>query len=234
MGIVGEPTALGEPSDGSERIAEPDGPSGAATGPSAQSSSSGWLDGARRNLVLMGVGILALVIILGGLGITYFSSGQSAETAESAPSSDTTATADPDSVQAPSRDQPPLANLSLGPTLHLTVRAEADVGGIRIQRDDDLRRPYWIEEGEAEVYPFSSRIIIEDQLENVALYLEGYRYPTTRQSDGEITITRDTAEAFADTLRGAPTTLAVPSDTIPVGQPAGAQPPDDTTATTSS
>jgi hypothetical protein len=215
-------------------MAEPDGPSGAATGPSAQSSSSGWLDGARRNLVLMGVGILALVIILGGLGITYFSSGQSAETAESAPSSDTTATADPDSVQAPSRDQPPLANLSLGPTLHLTVRAEADVGGIRIQRDDDLRRPYWIEEGEAEVYPFSSRIIIEDQLENVALYLEGYRYPTSRQSDGEITITRDTAEAFADTLRGAPTTLAVPSDTIPVGQPAGAQPPADTTATTSS
>jgi hypothetical protein len=234
MGIVGEPTALGEPNDESEREASSTAAPDERRSKSGRSRSAGWVGGARRGLVLTGIGVAALVIILGGIGLTYFASSPSTETPEPTAPSDSSASAEPDSVQAATSNRPPPADLTLGPTLHLTVRAQADVEGIRIQRDDDLRRPYWIKEGEAEVYPFSTRILVTDQLDNVQLYLEGYRYPAARQSDGEITITREIVEDFADTLRGAPVSLSVPVDTIPIGQPAGVAPPPDTTAPASS
>jgi hypothetical protein len=44
--------------------------------------------------------------------------------------------------------------------------------------------------------------------------LEGYPYPLDRRdARGRIVITRDTAEAFVDTLRGDPVSLDVEPDT---------------------
>jgi hypothetical protein len=96
------------------------------------------------------------------------------------------------------------------------------VAGVRVQQDDDLRRPYWIEPGEAQVFPFTRRITVENQLDSLRLFLEDYPYPTTQTNEeGRIIISRDTAEQFADTLRGAPASFPTPSDTVRIGPPPG-------------
>lgn len=96
-----------------------------------------------------------------------------------------------------------------------------NVQGIRLTRDSDLRRPYWIEQGEATTFPFQDQAIIErdEQIAKTRLFLEDYPYPKNRRDDrGRIVIDRQTAQAFADTLRGDPTALSVTPDTnrIPV------------------
>jgi hypothetical protein len=100
------------------------------------------------------------------------------------------------------------------------VLATDNVSGIRIRRDDDLRRPYWIGEGTAQVFPFQQEVTVEDELDDVDLFLAGFPYPVPPQDTADgLTITRAQARAFVDTLRGAPATLSVPVDTIPVGAP---------------
>lgn len=182
------------------------------------------------------VALVLLVLALGaGLASVYFGGegggGPSSEPAASADLADrsappdTSATADTveadtAGTEAVSSSEPrrPPADVRLGDTLHLTVEATSVVAGMRIQQDDDLRRPYWIEPGEAQVFPFTRRITVENQLDSLRLFLEDYPYPTTQTNDeGRIIISRDTAEQFADTLRGAPGSFPRPSDTIRIG-----------------
>lgn len=109
----------------------------------------------------------------------------------------------------------------LGDLMHLTVVAEGGpVRGLRVTRDSDLRRPYWIEEGAATVFPAERRIVIENpqggsnEFEDVRLLLEGYEYPEDeRDEQGRLVITRETAQAFLDEQRGTPVTLSVAPDT---------------------
>lgn len=84
----------------------------------------------------------------------------------------------------------------LGDTLTVEVVAAFDrVDPIRIRVDDDLRRPYWIEEGESRSFSAVSQIILENQLENIELRLEGVPVPTDeRDAQGRIVITRERAE----------------------------------------
>jgi hypothetical protein len=105
--------------------------------------------------------------------------------------------------------------MTLGDTLYVTVLATSDVRGIRVQQDDSLRRPYWIREGEAMVFPFARRITLQNQLDSLRLLLDQYPYPSSRTDDeGRIVITRDTAEQYADTLRGSPVPVPGSPDTV--------------------
>ena len=118
----------------------------------------------------------------------------------------------------------PLAQITLGDTLYATVLATSVVRELRVRQDDNLRRPYWIEEGEAMVFPFTRRITFQNQLDSLRLFLERYPYPTTRSDEqGQIVITRRTVQSFADTLRGAPVELSTSPDTtlgtVPEGTP---------------
>jgi hypothetical protein len=62
-----------------------------------------------------------------------------------------------------------------------------------------------------------------------ALLIEGHPYPLDRRgADGRLVITRDTVEAFVDTLRGAPAALEVAPDTNRIPPPA---PPSESTDT---
>jgi hypothetical protein len=183
-------------------------------------------------------GIAVLVVLAGIAGVVpLFFSGESG--APSTPSPDATPpsqTADPsmaDSVATDSTDtsaaeppptRPP-ASIVLGDTLYVTVLASAPVRELRVQQDEDLRRPYWIEEGAARVFPFTRRITLQNQLENARLLLQRYPYPTIRtDAQGRVVITRDTATQFADTLRGAPVVVPGPVDTVQIAAP----PPADT------
>lgn len=106
-------------------------------------------------------------------------------------------------------------DIALGDTLHATVHATADVRELRVQQDDDLRRPYWIQDGEAVVFPFVRRITLQNQLDSLRLLVERYPYPVSRTDDrGRIVITRDTARRFLDTLRAGPSTVPSSPDTI--------------------
>jgi hypothetical protein len=170
----------------------------------------------------VGVGIAVILLVLVGLGVAFFASGDAPAEKAATPAttvSDTAAAAPaPDTTDA--RPSPPPANVELGPAIPLTVLATDNVSGIRIRRDDDLRRPYWIGEGTAQVFPFQQEVTVEDELDDVDLFLAGFPYPVPPQDTADgLTITRAQARAFVDTLRGAPATLSVPVDTIPVGAP---------------
>ncbi len=213
---------------------------GTPQGDSFSSTVQGIL-AAHRDKVLTTIGIALLVGLVGGLGFYLTRGGATSEppsggeTLGASPAADAgpsaaEATGDT-SAPAPRSARRPPADITLGDTLHVTVRATEDVRELRVQQDDNLRRPYWIEAGEARVFPFVERVTLQNQLENLELLLEGYRYPiTSTDEQGRVIIRRDTAEQFADTLRGAPASISESPDTIR-GQ--GSFPDPDTTSSES-
>ncbi|WP_263786298.1 helix-turn-helix domain-containing protein [Salinibacter grassmerensis] len=178
-----------------------------------------------RGKVLLAVGVALVLALVGGLGI--YLTGEDAtseassegETLEASPAAEAgpsgTEAAGDTSTSPPQPPRQPPADITLGDTLHVTVRATADVRELRVQQDDNLRRPYWIEAGEARVFPFAERVTLQNQLDSLEVLLEGYRYPiTSTDEQGRVIIRRDTAEQFADTLRGPPLSIPESPDTI--------------------
>lgn len=143
--------------------------------------------------------------------------GSSASTVQT--TGDTTEAADTAKVteEAQSSTQHSSPVSLLRDTMYVTVRATSVVREMRVQQDDDLRRPYWLEQGTALVFPFTRRITIENQLDSLQVLLEGYPYPLPpTNDDGRIVVTRDTVERFADTLRSSPASLSVVPDTVQI------------------
>lgn len=191
-----------------------------ARSPVSSSTPSNVFAQYRREII---GGAILLVVLVGAA--LFFVGGDEA----APPAPEPTSTPDTVAAEAPAPDpeRPPLANVSLGDSLRLTLVAQRDVTGIRIQRDDDLRRPYWIDAGEATTFPFARRIIIDDELDDVDVLLEGYRYPEDRtDARGRLVITRDSAQAFVDTLRGAPVELDASPNVEPIPSPAPTEDPD--------
>ena len=230
-GIVGEPTELG--SGKQEEVLEGAGQASMSSpderSPRSRDRSSGWFSvgqGANQSIYVTGAGIAVVLIVLVGLGFAYFSSdNRSQDVSSASPTPDTTAavpaeeTSTTASGSGSSREPSP-ASITLGETIHLGVVATDNVSSIRIQRDDDLRRPYWIQEGQAEVYPFQEQATIERELSDIRLFIDGYRYPfSPEDTRGGLQITRSDLEAFVDTLSGAPTPLPATPDTLPIGTP---------------
>ncbi len=233
-GIVGEPTAMGE--GGGKAVGSAPGSVSAD-----RSGSDGLWDRANKQIYVTGIGIVVVLLVLIGVGIAYFNSGGGEEATapadEALPEPDTAAVAStvPDTAasataadtaaaeeeaEEEAEDRPPPADVSLGSQIFLTVYATEPVSGIRIRRDEDLRRPYWLEAESASVFPFERRAVVRAQLDKVQLYVEGYRYPIApTDTAGGLELTRARVEAFVDTLRGQPASLSVAPDTIPVGGP---------------
>jgi hypothetical protein len=219
-GIVGEPTALGEEAQHSPDAPRP-GSAGASAEPQARGEEAGssFWTGTGSGILGPGIGIAVVLLVMIGLGVAFFSSGETTTEPEptSAAAPDTTAEVPADTTSSP---EPPPADVTLGESVPLTILATANVSGIRIQRDEDLRRPYWIGEGTAQVFPFEQQVTIENELSDIRLFIAGYPYPVSPQDTvGGLEIRRSQVESFVDTLRGAPTPLSVSPDTIPVGAP---------------
>jgi len=85
---------------------------------------------------------------------------------------------------------------ALGDTMRVVVIAAFDrLDPVRVRVDDDLRRPYWIEQGEERTFAATERITVENQLESVELTLNGVPFPTEeRDEQNRIVITRERAE----------------------------------------
>lgn len=165
-------------------------------------------------LVLGGV----LLLLLGGViwGVVQWD-GTESESASSAQETQApppdTAAVNEDSTEEPEGPPPPV----LGDTLYATFyAANGNVNGVRVQRDDDLRRPYWVEEGDAVVLPFSERIVIEEELDQFQFFINEYPMPVEPLDDqGRRVVTRSDLEAWADTTRETPANnLPTAADTL--------------------
>lgn len=158
--------------------------------------------------VLLGVGIWGLLRLAGG------GDAPDRPAAGRTPAAADTASAPPDTAAAPPRPA-----VVLGDTMHVTVIAARDkVDPLRVTRDDDVRRPYWIEQGEARVFPATQRIVIEEKLDAIRVLIENVEYPTSRRdAQGRIVITRAVAQAFLDSTSRGQITVQAPVDTLPKG-----------------
>lgn len=165
------------------------------------------------------LGVLGLVVLLFILLRPPNGMEETGGTSPAEAAVDTSALEDED--EASTEEDAAPARPQLGDLMHLTIVAEGGpVRGLRITRDSDLRRPYWIEEGAATVFPAERRIVIEnpqsgsDEFEDVRLLLEGYEYPEDeRDEQGRLVITRETVQSFLDEQRGTPVPLSVSPDT---------------------
>lgn len=85
-------------------------------------------------------------------------------------------------------------------SLYLTAVGEP-LDPIRVTIDRDLRRPYWIEHDSTETFRFLNRIILEREVENARLSLNGYGLPGYwLQEDGTYVVDRSIAQAWFDSL----------------------------------
>jgi hypothetical protein len=105
-------------------------------------------------------------------------------------------------LAAPMEPMPPPPEpepVTLGETFSVTfVATGGPVQAMRATIDDDVRRPYWIEEGESLNMNVRQRIVIDpERLGNVRLQVEGRDYPMDRRDEGDrIVITREDVQAF--------------------------------------
>lgn len=92
---------------------------------------------------------------------------------------------------------------AIGDTIDVHIIASQDkVDPIRVTVDDDLRRPYWIDQGDSMAFQPTDRIVIEELLENISLSVEGIDYPTDRRdAQNRIVITRDSVENYFASLQ---------------------------------
>lgn len=171
-----------------------------------------------RRGVWIGIGIVILIVIAWLLiGVL-----RGADTTATRPGS-ASSLAHPDSMSVDSARLEPLPAESLetagpeveiGDTMYFTVIAEDRVSPVRIRRDDDLRRPYYLNRGQAAVFPARQRIVLEEELDVLRLLVNGYEYPVpSHVFNGQVVLTRDTVQAFLDTTQGEPLDLVVPVDT---------------------
>ncbi len=95
----------------------------------------------------------------------------------------------PDSLAAPA--PAPARAIALPDTLRLVVTGLNDgIQEMRLTVDEDVRRPYWIETGASRTFTFVERVIVENQLEDATLTVEGARIPATTDAQGRVVIDR--------------------------------------------
>lgn len=153
----------------------------------------------RRSNAGSWVGIVFGVIVVGGIVwglITVFGGGGDFTSA-----GDTVAVVDTQEVDV-TEPEAPRPRVTLDESMVFYVVAESGpVDPIRVTVDDDLRRPYWIEEGDSMRFVANERIVFEERLDLIRLNLQGYNYPASARDDqGRIVVTREIAQQFFDDL----------------------------------
>ncbi|MEZ4698705.1 MAG: helix-turn-helix domain-containing protein [Rhodothermales bacterium] len=91
-----------------------------------------------------------------------------------------------------------IADIVLHDSLTLVVVAEKNkLDPFKVQVDRDLRRPYWLDQGDTLRFTFLNRIAVEERLDDMAVWLEGHRYPLIpADTSGRVVINRDSIRLF--------------------------------------
>lgn len=165
---------------------------------------------AKRQGIYLGAALL--VVALGGWLLFSLLSGDSASDVEDgqaqAVAADTVA--QEDTASGEETPAGPTERVDIGEAMDFRViAAQGPIRELRVRVDDDVRRPYWIEEGEDRTFSAENQITFsppveatnEQPMEMMELELEGYPYPTTeRDAQGRIVVTRDQAQSYLDSL----------------------------------
>ena len=85
-----------------------------------------------------------------------------------------------------------------GDSLNIKViAASGKLDPFRARVDRDLRRPYWLEEGDSLDFWFSDQITVEDNLDKMVIVFEGVDYPIAEtDSASKVVINRENARVF--------------------------------------
>jgi len=91
-----------------------------------------------------------------------------------------------------------IGRIENGDSLNVTiVAATGKLDPFRIRVDNDLRRPYWIDEGDSLDFWFDNQVTVEDNLDNMVILFESLEYPIlSTDSTARVVISRDSANAF--------------------------------------
>lgn len=136
-------------------------------------------------------GIVALVVVVAG-GIWYLTRGPS----------DADVTPTPVAVSDTQRVAPPPAPepLVLGDSISVMLIAARDkLERIRVTVDDNVRRPYWREQGDTLTFTVADQIVLESNLPRLDIYVESFFLPID-DSLPILTLTRADMQAHIDTV----------------------------------
>ncbi len=152
-----------------------------------------------RGVILQWGGILATIVIGLTLLIQFIQrpSREGGGAANIATLSD--AVAGVDTARATETPTPASsAPITLSDSLSLVIMAQKNkLDPFRVQVDRDLRRPYWLDQGDTLQFTFADRITVEDRLEDMTVLLEGHPYPLVpADTSGRVIINRDSVRVF--------------------------------------
>ncbi len=96
-----------------------------------------------------------------------------------------------------------LPPVSLGDSIAVTViAADGPLDPIRIRVDRDLRRPFWVVEGDSMTFHFRQRMTLEELLDLAVVKVEGTTYPRRNyRADTLLVLDRDKATAIVQAGR---------------------------------
>lgn len=138
-------------------------------------------------------GIVALVVVVAG-GIWYLTRGPI--DADVTP----TPVAVPDTQQVAPLPPPVPEPLVLGDSISVMLIAARDkLERIRVTVDDNVRRPYWREQGDTLTFTVADQIVLESNLPRLDIYIESFFLPID-DSLPILMLTRADMQAHIDTV----------------------------------
>ncbi|HYE56971.1 MAG TPA: hypothetical protein VD948_00630, partial [Rhodothermales bacterium] len=142
-----------------------------------------------RRLPGWAMALLGLVVLLGiGGGLAWWLTRGEEPDRTPVAQRTTPAPARPDSARAPQ----PAVPVTLPDTLRLVMQATGGaLRGVRVTIDEDVRRPYWLEQGEQRTFAFRDSITVHEPPAEATLTVQGQPVPATaRRPDGNVVVRR--------------------------------------------
>ena len=100
-----------------------------------------------------------------------------------------------------SETEPLVSKPELGDKIKVEVLARGGaLRPIRVRVDKDLRRPYWIDKDSVRTFSFTDQIVLEENLDLIALSVDGLDYPLGLNPGDRLVISRESVESFYETL----------------------------------
>ena len=196
----------GETSDRglSARVSSFSGPSTVGASPSKGASaqgSAGLVSGVRADPRWIFIGVIVVVVGLGIWGLARLGTGQDELAEESSLSAELVEPANGMTDATSAANDIPIQFLP--DTLNITIVADkGSVAPIRVTLDDDLRRPYWIDRGGSMTFRMVDRIILEQQLDSIAVQVEGMTYPVSRPAGEDmVALTREAVRSWFSSIQ---------------------------------